>query len=69
MFSSHKKLLYVYFVFLLALVLNANAQSGGSSTSLSGIVSDPTGAVVPNAAVQLQNPVSGFNRTTTTDSS
>ena len=30
---------------------------------------DPTGAVVPNATIELRNPVSGFTRTATTDGS
>ena len=30
---------------------------------------DSTGAVVPNATVEIRNPVSGFDRSTTTDSS
>ena len=46
----------------------ARAQSGGSSTSISGTVLDPSGAVVPNATVEIHNAVSGFDRTTTTDS-
>jgi hypothetical protein len=44
----------------------ANAQSGGSS--ISGSVQDPSGAVVANATVEIHNAVSGFDRTTTTDS-
>jgi hypothetical protein len=44
----------------------ANAQSGGSS--ISGTVLDPSGAVVPNASVEIHNAVSGFDRTATTDS-
>jgi hypothetical protein len=43
------------------------AQTAGNSASISGTVVDPTGAVVPNATVQIHNPVSGFDRTTTTD--
>src|SRR5713101_5467698 len=43
-----------------------NAQSGGSS--IGGIVLDPSGAVVANAVVEIHNAVSGFDRTTTTDS-
>lgn len=43
------------------------AQTAGSS-SISGTVVDSTGAVVPNATVIIRNPVSGFERTTTTDS-
>jgi hypothetical protein len=44
----------------------ANAQSR-NFTSLSGTVIDPTGAVVPGATVEIQNPVSQFQRTVTTD--
>ena len=43
------------------------AQTTGSS-SLSGVVTDPTGAVVPGATVEIHNPVSQFERSTTTDS-
>ena len=43
------------------------AQSGGNSGSISGTVLDPTGAVVPNATVEIHNPVSHFDRSTTTD--
>src|SRR6202051_606146 len=45
---------------------SANAQSGGSG--ISGTVLDPSGAVVANATVEIHNAVSGFDRTTTTDS-
>ncbi len=44
----------------------AYAQSGGSS--ISGTVLDPSGAVVANAKVQIHNAVSGYDRTTATDS-
>jgi hypothetical protein len=54
-------------VFCLALGLNASAQSGGGS--ISGTVLDPSGAVLPNATVEIHNPVSAFDRSTTTDSS
>jgi len=40
-----------------------------NSASLSGTVTDPTGAVVPKATVEIHNPVSGYDRTTTTDTS
>ena len=35
--------------------------SQANSTSVTGVVVDPTGAVVPNATVEIQNPVSGFS--------
>jgi len=55
---------------ILAMVLLpvfALAQTTGSS-AVSGTVTDPSGAVVPGATVEMRNPVSQFNRTTTTDS-
>ena len=53
----------------LSLGLPAFAQSGGNSGSISGNVQDPSGAVVPNATVEIHNPVSQFDRSTTTDKS
>src|SRR5271165_1885275 len=43
------------------------AQSSGNSGSINGSVVDPTGAVVPKAKVEVRNPVTGFDRSTTTD--
>jgi hypothetical protein len=51
------------------LTIAAQAQSGGSSGSISGTILDPTGAVVPNATVEIHNPISHFDRSTTTDAS
>ncbi len=51
---------------LVLLAAFASAQTSGSS-SLNGVVTDPTGAVVPGATVEIQNPVSQFTRTTKTD--
>src|ERR1700730_16369289 len=70
MLASYKKSLRAAFlaVFYLAVGFNANAQSGGSATSVTGTVLDPSGAVVPNAKVEIHNPVSGFYRNTVTDS-
>ena len=56
------------FVFLFsALILAAHAQS--NSGTVSGVVTDPSGAVVPGATVMIQNPVSQYSRTATTDKS
>jgi hypothetical protein len=46
----------------------AGAQSAGNSGSIEGTLLDPTGAVVAKARVEIHNPVSGFDRSTTTDS-
>jgi hypothetical protein len=57
------------FLLILCIAISAAqllAQSGNSAT-VSGTVLDPTGAVVPNATVELRNSVSHFTRTTTTD--
>lgn len=42
------------------------AQSSGT---IEGVVKDPTGAVVPGVTVEIHNPVSRFDRSTTTDAS
>jgi len=70
MLASYKKSHHAAFlaVFYLGLGLSAYAQSGGGSGSLNGTVFDPSGAVVANATVELHQAVSGYDRTTTTDS-
>jgi hypothetical protein len=69
MLASYKKSLRAAFLLIsyLALGFAAHAQSSGNSTSVTGVVLDPTGAVVPNVTVEIHNPVSGFDRTTVTD--
>jgi len=51
------------------LLLPLHGQGLGSAGTLSGVVQDPSGAVVPGALVEIQNPVSGFTATVTTDTS
>jgi Carboxypeptidase regulatory-like domain len=65
---THKNSLYaaLMFIFCCNSYLPVHAQSGGSS--ISGTVLDQSGAVVPNATVEIHNPVSAFDRSTTTDS-
>ncbi len=67
--ASYKKLLMAAFllVFHLMLALRFIAAQSGSSTSVEGTVVDPTGAVLPDATVEIQNPVSQFARTVSTD--
>jgi hypothetical protein len=66
--NFHTKIFAVLAAVVVALSVNAvGAQSGGSSGSINGSVVDSTGAVVPKATVEIRNPVSGFDRSTTTD--
>ncbi len=62
--------LFIAVVLALAMLpAPVGAQSTGTSGSISGTVADPSNAVVPNATVEIRNPVSGFDHSTTTDSS
>ena len=45
------------------------AQATGNSSTIDGTVTDPSGAIVVGASVEVQNPVSGYTRTTVTDGS
>ena len=51
----------------LLLVGSGSGVAEGTSGSINGIVLDPSGAVVPNATVEIHNVVSRFDRSTTTD--
>jgi hypothetical protein len=55
-------------IFCLVLSVGSGSAQTSGNSSLSGVVSDPTGAIVPGATVEIQNPVSQFSRSTTTDS-
>jgi len=53
-------------IFIVSFVSMLSAQAGNYST-VAGTVLDPSGAVVPNAMVEIRNSVSGFTRTATSD--
>ena len=68
MLASYKKSLSATFLvtFYLLVAPIAHGQSG-NSTSITGTVLDPSGAVVVNASVEVRNPVSGYSRSAATD--
>jgi hypothetical protein len=68
--SSCKKSLHAAFlvVLFLGVAIYSAAQSAGSAGSITGAVVDPTGAVVANATVEIQNLVSHYDQSTKTDS-
>ncbi len=59
----YKSLLFLFLLYL-AIPL---AIGQGTSGSVSGTVTDTTGALVPGAGVQILNQVTGYTRNTTTD--
>src|SRR6202451_1986486 len=54
-------------VCVLAAGRGAMRQSAGNSPAVTGTVADPSGAVIPGATVTIHNPVSQYERSTTTD--
>src|SRR5262249_24134355 len=65
MSASYKKSLSTVFFIVVCAGISGYAQTGGHSTSITGTVLDPSGAVVPNATVEIHNPVSALDRSTT----
>src|SRR5512144_2224017 len=58
----------LFAVLLSSAAIAVRAQSLGGAGTIEGIVSDPSGAVVVGASVELQNPRTGYKRTATSDS-
>src|ERR1700722_14880198 len=54
-------------VMVLALATVHVLAQGGSAGVIRGTVTDPSGAVIPNATVHLSNPRSGLDRTVASD--
>src|SRR5580704_17100691 len=67
MLASYEKSLRAASVAVIYLALGLHAHAQSNSASLSGTVLDSSGAVVPNATVEIHNPVSHFDGSTTTD--
>ncbi len=69
MLASYTKSLRAAIAVLFCLALSLAVYGQASSAAIAGIVVDSTGAVVPGAKVEIHNPVSAFDRATTTDAS
>ncbi len=59
--------LFAGIVLLFTTSFPSSAQSVSSSGNIKGSLLDPSGASVGGASVSIENPVSGFTRTTTSD--
>jgi protocatechuate 3,4-dioxygenase beta subunit len=61
--------LYIHTIIVLAMAVGcANTAWGQGNTSLTGTVTDPSGAVVPGAAISIQNDATHASRQVTSDS-
>jgi hypothetical protein len=68
MYSFPRRFVFLFFPFLLlspAFYLQAQTAAG----TITGTVTDASGAVIPGATVTIENPVSGLSRTAKTDAS
>lgn len=65
-FTRGNALCFLSVFALLLSIVPATAQSGNAG-AVRGTVTDPSGAVIPNASVHLSNPSSGLDRTTASD--
>src|SRR3989442_15838252 len=66
--SKYFRSVVLLLVFLVGTSSAALAQFG-SAGSIRGTVVDQTGGVVPDAVVEIHNPISGYRQTTKTDAS
>ncbi len=59
----------LFFVLGVFAAVPATIAQTGNSANVTGTITDPSGGVVASATVTIHNPVSGYERTTTTDAS
>src|SRR6202522_3052768 len=68
MHTSIRRAVFAAFVIFFSFGIPALwAESAGNAGTIIGTVMDTTGAIVPNAAVSILNPVSGYSKSTTSD--
>ncbi len=64
---SHGHLWRLLLLAALSSVIGYGQSTSANSGTIRGSVTDPSGAAIPNAAVQIQNPVSRYNKTINTN--
>ncbi len=71
MYTSFRRVVFaaLFFVVPLGAAREVRGQAAGNSGTITGVVTDPTGAVIPGASVTIVNQVSGLSRKTVSDSS
>ena len=62
-----RTILFCLSVFLFS-AISSTIYAQSNAGIITGVVTDPSGAVIPGAAVEIQNPVSQYARTAITDS-
>ncbi len=67
--TSRFSIAVITLIAALIFAVGVQAEVGGTASSVTGSVTDPSGAVIPGATVEIRNPVSSFVRTVTTDAS
>jgi hypothetical protein len=55
-------------VLVLSFISAVHAQSPGGAGTVDGTITDPSGARVPGASVELRNQITGYSRSGQTDS-
>ncbi len=65
--SMRSCIVFLVMLFLRGTLQMVFAQSAANSGTISGIITDPSGAVVSGATVMIDNPVSQYARTARTD--
>jgi hypothetical protein len=69
MHTSFRRIVFPFLFVFSFLVFLPGLSAQSNSGFVGGTVTDPTGAILSGAAVSILNPVSGYSRNTTTDSS
>jgi hypothetical protein len=64
----HVRTICLFLIVFVVNIVSGRLHAQTNSGSITGTISDPTGAVIPGATVSIQNPVSEYTRTTTTNS-